>query len=176
MKNKKYINRYIEFKIRNQQVNVKGILLDYSNEWTLLLNNPVDYVIDGYVIIRNSLIEKYYVQRSTTLTSKVLFKKSLSSNLKKIDISTSETLFRDLFRKKIVFSISNTKNNSFVIGGIKKITDMALDLAIINSKAKWSKIKNKNINEIGILEFDTDYIDSLLLISRKPWVSEGSRT
>lgn len=50
---KKYINKTIEFRLVSDEI-IKGILIDYSDDWTFLHYNPVDYVLDGYVLIRNS--------------------------------------------------------------------------------------------------------------------------
>jgi hypothetical protein len=166
VKNKKNINSYIEFKIKNQTDTVKGFLLDYSEEWTLLYNNPVDYVIDGYLLIKNNQITNHLIHPSTDLKSTIFRKKQEMMNKpKKLKIENSTELFQNLFEKEIVLSISNFKKNFYLIGRIKSRTDTKLDFEQINPKAKWRGEKKINIDEISLIEFDTDYINSLLLVA-----------
>ncbi len=167
MKNKKNINRYIEFKIKNQTDTVKGLLLDYSEEWTLLYNNPVDYVIDGYLIVKNNQITNHQVYSLKDLGSTILSKKQTIINKpKRINIENSNKLFQSLFEKRIIFSISILKRNSYLIGRIKSMSDTKFDFEQITPKAKWTSTKKINIDEISIIEYDTDYINSLLLVAQ----------
>lgn len=162
---KELINRSIEFNIKDQPESIKGILLDYSEEWSLLHNNPVDYVIDGQLIIKNNQILNYKVDSLTVLKSKILLKKQkMLSNQFKINIENSKTIFQYLFKEKIIFSITINKTNRFLIGRIKSIAGKKLFFEIITTKAKWSDVNEINIDEINIMEFNSDYINSLLLI------------
>jgi len=100
MKREKNIGTFIEFKIKNQEETIKGVLIDYSDEWTVLYNNPVDFILDGIVLIKNSEIEEYKSHSPASLRMNIFNKKLIHLKQQKLDIGSSEKLFSSLFNKK----------------------------------------------------------------------------
>jgi hypothetical protein len=35
--------------------NFSGFLIDWTEDWILIKNNPVDFIIDGYTILKNKM-------------------------------------------------------------------------------------------------------------------------
>ena len=52
-----YLRQLVEIEFQDKKQVFSGFLIDYSDEWILLRNNPVDFVLDGFVILRNKNIE-----------------------------------------------------------------------------------------------------------------------
>ncbi len=163
MKNLK--NTLIEFKIKKKKFTIKGVLIDYSDEWTLLLNNPVDYLIDGYILIKNDNIIAYN-DLSRSFENKVLIKKT--HDIKKINLKLDsiEVLIHYLKRKDILFSVENLSNNSYLLGKAKNINETRKIVVIrpLSPKAKWQKYSEVPLSSIDIIEFNNDYSNSLKMI------------
>jgi hypothetical protein len=75
------------------------------------------------------------------------------------------SFFKIYSKKKILFSISIFKKNTYLIGRIKSVSNAKFDFEQITPKAKWTSTKEINIDEISIIKYDTDYINSLLLVA-----------
>lgn len=58
---KAYINKLLQFDRGelNDGTPIKGYVLDYNDDWTLLQVVEQDVFFNGYSIIRNSMVEKY---------------------------------------------------------------------------------------------------------------------
>jgi len=165
MKEETNIGKLIEFKLKNNEDILTGILINYSEEWTVLCNNPVDYVLDGIAIIRNTVIDKYRFVPEEEIKPRILKLKMPKIKIEQIDISNTDKLFQDLFEKNIIFSISNFKKNTFLIGRIESIQNTSLKFKLITSNAKWVGEKDINFSKIQLMEFDTDYINSISMIA-----------
>ncbi|MCW7471887.1 hypothetical protein ND863_20185, partial [Leptospira kanakyensis] len=59
MKEQKFINNVISFKVKNRKKSILGYLIQYNQDWTLLRHIPVDYVLDGFILIPNSNILEF---------------------------------------------------------------------------------------------------------------------
>jgi hypothetical protein len=165
MKAKKHINKCIEFKVMGRKETIKGILLDYSNDWTFLANNPVDFVLDGFVLVRNARITKYRVQSSASVESKILALKMKKRKVPKVELDTTIGLIKSLSAKNRVFSVHNKGKESFVIGKVLKLAEDSFGLRLLNTKAIWSGTTFFKISDFDLIEFDSDYINSLVLLA-----------
>ncbi len=47
---KHYLNQLVILEFTDIKNSFSGFLLDFNDDWILLRNNPVDFVIDGFVI------------------------------------------------------------------------------------------------------------------------------
>lgn len=166
MKNKKHLYSLIEFKLKKSNEIIRGILINYSEFWTIIINNPVDYVLDGIKIINNEEISKFKIN-SDKLASEI-FRKKISSfkKLESIPINNSYELCKYLKMKKEIFSIENSNANVFLIGKISTLKENEMSFRILDSRGKWRREKRFSLNEIDIIEFNTDYINSLALVAK----------
>jgi hypothetical protein len=55
---KKRIGQLIKLKLKDMKP-IDGIMLDYNDDWTLMQSNSVDYVTDGYFVVRNKNIKEF---------------------------------------------------------------------------------------------------------------------
>lgn len=164
---KKYKKTLMEFKLRNKKI-VKGLLINYSDDWTLLANNPVDFQIDGFLIINNKNIVGYK-QHLNTIENEVLaikFKKLKKAN---IDLTDSYKLFKNLTDKKMIVSIEKLEDKHFfIIGKVNNVSKLKNELSItpLTTEAQWEPVEKIAIKNIDVIEFKTDYIESLMLINK----------
>ena len=75
MTSKKYIGQFISIKYSDRINPISGFVIDYNDDWTLLKFNPVDYVIDGYIILRHKNIEGFQRNANEKFKEKVIMLK-----------------------------------------------------------------------------------------------------
>lgn len=160
---KKYINKTVEFRLVNDEI-IKGILIDYSDDWTFLHYNPVDYVLDGYVLIRNSQIDSYRKINSRIENEIFKIKMGLETNENFIAINLNDNFFDFFYINKLVFSIE-TSDRNFIIGKIITMDEKGIEIRLLDSKGKWLKERKIQYKKINKIEFNNDYINSLLLVT-----------
>ena len=165
VKIKKYIGQIVSFKLKDRKELISGYIIDYNDDWTLLKFNPVDYIIDGYVILRNNNIKAFCREEDEKWREKVINLKGLKPNNNDlIPLTNLENILTYLTDKFGIFQVYKKSGNACYLGRLKSIESEKLVMDDIDTKGKWTgKLKLKTI-DISVIEFDTDYINSLKLI------------
>src|SRR5690606_15426968 len=102
-----YLNQLIKIKFSDKKEVESGLLIDFNDEWILLKSNPVDYIIDGYCIIRNKNISKIISDDKTKKIEKAIILKNMSvSENDKIPINDIKTTFEELNKRFGIFQFS----------------------------------------------------------------------
>jgi len=159
--------KFVSFKYRDRKAFISGYLIDFNNDWTLIKYNPVDYVIDGYLILKTDKILKYKRDDDEKFREKVLKAKNLIPTDKDIfpitDLSETLQLISDRFG---AFKIEKKDDTVCFIGRLVKITKENLIIQEIDAKAKWVETEKYKLKSIRTIEFDSDYVNSLILYSK----------
>jgi len=166
MKNLK--GKFVSFKYRDRKDIISGFLIDFNDDWTLIKNNPVDYIIDGYRILKTNKILKYKREDYEEFREKILFAKGIkpTDNDKYPLTNIYETL--QLISDKFgAFQIQNKDDSVCYIGRLLKSNKDHIFIQEISPKAKWIETEKYKMNSIRIFEFDTDYINSLILYNKQ---------
>ena len=82
MTKKKYIGQLISISFKDRRTSISGFAIDYNDEWTLLKQNPVDYIIDGYIILRHKNIEGFSRTKAELLKERILKLKIFTRKIK----------------------------------------------------------------------------------------------
>ena len=61
-----------EYKIKRYKDSVVGISLGKGTQWSLMRNNPVDYVLDGYQFINSDFIQEEHIIQDDIMLCKIL--------------------------------------------------------------------------------------------------------
>lgn len=167
----KDIGKYFSFKFKyvNEVTTYSGYLLDFNSEWVLLKYNPNDYEMDGYIVLRDKDITHYKRDSKDRFTEKILnLKGHKPKRNEKIPIADINTIVNYLSDKFGAFQFDMRSNTLCWLGKVKKITGQTLDLHNLTPRGKWNnKMKPFPMGNIRTILFDTDYINSLMLIGRK---------
>ncbi|WP_299126386.1 hypothetical protein [uncultured Winogradskyella sp.] len=166
---KKHIGKIVSFKFEyvNKIEIYRGYIIDYNDDWTLLKYNTVDYITDGYLILRNKYINAYCRDDDEKFHQKVLDLKGKSvvpADL--IPIDNIETILNYLTEKFGAFQFDLKSNEYCYLGKVKTIEKNNLTFDFLNSKGVWSETRDCKLGNIRTIEFDTDYVNSLLLVSK----------
>ncbi len=141
---------------------VKGILLEISEKWVLLAHNPVDYVVEGYLLLNKEKIRKWEINEETEFTENIIkmkqmpiLKQSVKFNL----IGIEPFIF--FKENSIMLAITFHKENVFYVGKLKNIDNKKIVLETLSTKCKWLGDEKFNIEKIRYINFYDDYTLSL---------------
>ncbi len=155
---------------------INGIVLDFNKDWILIKSNPVDYIIDGYFIIKNKNIIGVERGESEKWKDKIIKLKGFkATNKMRIPLDNLEKILKVLTNKFEIFTLYTKDDSICWLGRLKTINEKKLIIDDLNTKGQWNGQIDFKLNEIRVIEFDTDYINSLKLVSKKGRAKVGSR-
>jgi hypothetical protein len=127
--------------------------------------NPVDYIIDGYVIFRNKNIESFCREVDEKWREKVINLKGIHIDKNTIPLKNLKTILEYLTDNFGVFQVYTKLETICYLGKLKSINTKEFIMENLNPKGKWKGQMKFNATDIRVIEFDTDYINSLKLVS-----------
>ncbi|WP_209565673.1 hypothetical protein [Flavobacterium sp. 1355] len=160
-----YLRQLIEIEFVDKKEIFTGFLIDYSDDWILLRNNPVDFILDGFVILRNKNILVVNRDQDLAFTEKIIRLKGLKTNSDDIiPIKDLATIISFLAEKYGIFQISKKSAKSAYLGKLIELNDEELIIDFLDTKGQFGGELSFNPEKIRVIEFDTDYINSLKLV------------
>lgn len=166
---KRNIGKLFSFKLTDWEDPISGFVIDYNDDWTLLKYNPVDYIIDGYILFRNKNIEGLFRGAKQKWTEKVIKLKGLQPTDKEIiPLTDLETILEYLTDNFGVFQFYTDSETVCYLGKLKSLDSKKLIIDYLDTKGKWSGERKFKPGNFSVIEFNTDYINSLKLISATP--------
>jgi hypothetical protein len=163
---KENIGHLIIIEFRDKKESISGFIIDYSEDWILLKLNPVDYLIDGYTIVKNKNIKSFNRTEREEFAEKVMKLKKFSFNSdNKIPLNNLPSILEFLTTNYGIFQIATKRESASYLGRLVTIDDKELVIDFLDTRGKWSNEISFNPKKIRVIEFDTDYINSLKLIA-----------
>jgi hypothetical protein len=160
-----YLRQLIAIEFSDKKEIFTGFLIDYSDDWILLKNNPADYLIDGFVILKNKNIEAVHRDQDLAFTEKVIRLKGLKTNADDIiPIRDLASIVNYITSKYGIFQIAKKSAKSAYLGKLLTLTADELTIDFLDIKAQFGGELSFNPEKIRVIEFDTDYINSLKLV------------
>jgi len=142
----------------------KGYIVDYSDNF-LLLQETIDFEIDGYSIIPMNTITEIIFSNKDKYFHKIMELEGLVNKIQnqyKIDLTNWNSILKSIRKLgfKVIIENENPDDLSFDIGPITKITDSAVYIRYFDPQgfldAKSTKITWDLITKV---QFDTRYIN-----------------
>lgn len=162
---KKHIGQLISIEFQDLKTIFTGFLIDYSEDWILLRNNPVDFILDGYVLLRNKHVKSVHRDEELEFAEKIIRlkgEKTTTENI--IPIKDLASIMSYLDQKHGVFQLSKKSAKSVYLGKLIELNKKELLIDFINTRGAFGGELCFNLEKIRIIEFDTDYIKSLQLV------------
>lgn len=154
------INKMNKYKLINRKNKVKGIVLEKSKELTLLINNPVDYIIDGLLIINNSKIQKnsFITNENKDYIITQKFKDmNLESDYRDLKYENFKDFFYSLKTYNIFCEISLSKENVIYIGKIIDVKEDSIDVDFYATNFYLLEKAYIKFEDITTIKIFTDY-------------------
>ena len=169
--NKRIINKVcaFTFKYTDCEDIFTGYVIDYSENWLLLKLISGDYVADGYAILSTKYIISYKREDKQKFTQKILdLKGQMPTAKEKIPLTDVKTIVTFLSTKFGLFQFGMRTSKTCWLGKVKKIIGNDMEIDYINPRAIWSTtMPTYKLGNIRTMQFDNDYINSLLLVAKK---------
>lgn len=165
MKQKKFLGKLISVKFTDRKTPLSGLIIDYNDQWTLMKSNPVDYMIDGYIIFKHKNVEGFCRDEDEKFKEKILRLKGIEIEKKDLfPITDLSTILTGLTKKYSIFRLDKKSEKVCYVGRFKSLDNKQLIIKTLDTKGKWDGQKIFKPDDIRIIEFNTDYLNSLKLL------------
>ena len=168
MKSQIFLKQLISLKFTDRKEIISGYVIDYNDDWTLMKHNVVDYIIDGYVIVRHKNIDGFKRDSDEKFVEKVLKLKGLEpTDEEKIPLTELKTILEYLNDNFGVFQLYTKSEKACYIGRLISLDSKELVIESLSIRGKWDGYMTFRPRAIRVIEFDTDYINSLKLVNNQ---------
>jgi hypothetical protein len=161
----KYLRQLITIEFDDKKEIFSGFLIDWTENWILIKNNPVDFIIDGYTILRNKNVKAIIQDKDHEFTERVIKLKGLKTSAAEIiPLKDVSSIIYFLASKYEIFQIATKSDKAVYLGKLIEINDEEIVIDFLGDEGIFEGEMSFKPNKIRVIEFDTDYINSLKLI------------
>lgn len=155
----------IKIKISRYPNLLCGIKLYETEELLYIINNPVDYVLDGVFIINKKYIKRYFIDEKNELKTKILQEKA-KSHITNPNIYTNsiESFIHSIYNNGSLIELGLESQEYSLIGKISDIDKKYFTLNLLSVKAVFMRYEKIALDKIRILAIETDYLNSLSIV------------
>ena len=159
---KHYLNQLVTIEFSDIKDYFSGFLLDFNDDLILLRNNPVDFVIDGFIILRNKNLEAIISDDDTQFNEKVIRLKEIKlTDDTLIPLTNLEIILSFLTKKFGVFQLATKKSSAVYLGKLSEFNQDDFFIEFLNTKGVFDGEISFKSKKIKVIDFDTDHINSL---------------
>lgn len=164
MKIKELINNVVSITLKNKK-EFEGILVAISDDWCYIKYIPVDYVVDGFVLISRRYIKNIQRSEEHEFKENILRLKGVIAE-KWVDLNIDDNikLWWDMQSKIELIQIELKSLHKCYIGKIHLVKEHSFKARLLSPKANWLLIESFLYKEIRAIYFDNDYVNSLQLV------------
>lgn len=167
IKNMADLGLFYSIKIKKRKEKEYGVLIQEGKDWLLIKALFSDFILDGYKIINKKYIVSLEQTEDDLFVERVLKSNGKIDNIQ-LDIPLETlSLFQYLAANKYVIQLSLNKENISYIGLVADILPKSIYLNPLGKKGEWLNYDLLfRVDFIRIIEFNTDYINSLVTYSK----------
>ena len=159
---KHYLNQLVTIEFSDIKDYFSGFLLDFNDDLILLRNNPVDFVIDGFIILRNKNLEAIISDDDTQFNEKVIRLKEIKlTDDTLIPLTNLEIILSFLTKNFGVFQLATKKSSAVYLGKLSEFNQDDFFIEFLNTKGVFDGEISFKSKKIKVIDFDTDHINSL---------------
>ena len=161
----KYLRQLISIEFEDKKEIFTGFLIDWTEDWILIKNNPVDFIIDGYTILKNKNIKSIIQDEDHEFTERVIkLKGSKTSAEEIIPLTNLPAILNFLKDKYEIFQLAKKSDKAVYLGKMIALDKEELEIDFLSPEGVFEGEMSFKLSKIRVIEFDTDYINSLKLI------------
>lgn len=150
----------IKVKINRYPNAISGVYLYENEEFVVMLNNPVDYVIDGIYFINKNYIKNIEIDQDI-ISNKILLHKASLYNTDNMNFSNFKKILQYLLNKQQLIEFYLDKQSYTLIGRIISIDNKVIKVNLVDTQSSFLKKEKISYNKIRVLAINTDYVDAL---------------
>ncbi len=161
----KYLRQLISIEFDDKKDIFSGFLIDWTEDWILLKNNPVDFIIDGYTILKNKHVKSIIQDKDHEFTERVIKLKGLKTSAEEIiPLKDLPSIINFLADKYEIFQIAKKSDKAVYLGKLIELNEEELLIDFLGTEGEFDGEMSFKLDKIRVIEFDTDYINSLKLV------------
>lgn len=155
----------IEIKVSRYPKTILGIKIYETEELLYIIHNPVDYVLDGMLVINKRFLKYTLKEEETNLRYRILQQK-VKTLLPSTELyaDSMKNLATICEKNKILVEIGLDNQTYVWIGHIESVEDKGFTFKTIDTQACFYTEEKVLYNRIRILYIGTDYLNSLGLV------------
>lgn len=164
-------------KLYHSKTEYIGIVQSIGKEWVLLYNVFTDFRMDGYLLLKREYIESVTRDDAVKFKEEVLSAKGVTFMLPALHIPLNDTklLIRWIKENEVTMMLFKQDDNACDVGEVSKILPNSFYLKAIDSEGYWLVREDLyRMKTVRVIEFETDYIKSLLAYNLKKCQEESS--
>jgi hypothetical protein len=167
-----YLNQVISFKRpKIDDLWLRGFVLDYSDELTLLSVLNDDFYLNGFTVIRNSDITQYrtYDDKDFFLNRALRLKSIKARRKPRVDLTNWKTLLISAQKLFPLITIRREaiSNKVCYIGKLISVTDKTFTLYDIDPSAEWDRPYRRKFSDLTKVDFGGGYEDALWRVAKE---------
>ena len=162
---KKNLGQLISIEFDDLKEIFSGFLIDYSEEWILLRKNPVDFVLDGYILLKHKKVKTIHRDEDHEFTEKIIRLKGEKTTTDTIiPIQNLATIVSFLDENYSVFQFSKKSTRITYLGKLISLSKDELIIDFLDTRGEYGGDLCVKPEKIRTIEFDTDYIKAIQLV------------
>lgn len=150
----------IKVKINRYPNAISEVYLYENEEFVVMLNNPIDYVIDGIYFINKNYIKNIEIDQDI-ISNKILLHKASLYNTDNMNFSNFKKILQYLLNKQQLIEFYLDKQSYTLIGRIISIDNKVIKVNLVDTQSSFLKKEKISYNKIRVLAINTDYVDAL---------------
>jgi len=156
-------NNFYTIHLKRRKSILQGIFIYAGTEWILLKYTPVDYVLDGYLLVRTKYIKTIEREENEKFSEAVInLKWKITKEDKRYDnLDSVSAILYELMHNRIMIQFDFHDDSVTFIGEIEKINTQTIRIKDIDPKGNWDGISLYKFERIRTIQFDNDYVNSL---------------
>jgi hypothetical protein len=162
---KKYIGKYLTFKFTGRKYDLTGVVLGYSKVYTLI-KIFVDYCPNGFQIFKNDKVDFLFGESEKFATKILKLKKYSVLKEPAIPVDTLDNILTYINRHYKLIGIETRKGDAMDVVRYLGQKDDKYCFDELTSLAKWRYKLELPEKECRFIEFDTNYLNSLRLVTK----------
>jgi hypothetical protein len=161
-------NNLYSILLKGRKEPICGILLYEGLEWLFLRYIPVDYVLDGYILIRKRHIKNIVRGEEERFSESVIHLKSTKEEFDKTDLTLDEItdVLYYMMQHEVVIQFDFYDDSVCYIGRVVRMNAKTVRIQNIDTKGEWIEETSYVVDRIRTIQFDNDYINSLVAYNK----------
>jgi hypothetical protein len=160
-----YKGRFLSFKIKGRKSKISGVVLNWNKDWTLI-RRCIDYSVDGYSIIRNKNLTFFYEEYEQRANKILKIKNYNYKSEPKIPIDNLLNIIKYIDKNYKIIQVDTKDGEAFDLLKFKYFENMTFYFDELLANGKWRDVMKFKENVFRVITFDTDYSNSLSLITK----------
>ena len=152
---------------------VTGLWLSENDDWLLMRRLPNDYLVDGYILVAKAHIVKRGVDQKRRQIARVLRLKGITTQVpESFAFGSIVNMLQWIEQRYRIFGIKD-EEDTFFCGQFRDNDETDYRINSVSPRAKLDLDHDLwfAFTDLILIEFDTDYLNSLLLL----WQDKAAR-